>query len=242
MTLSHAARHTTIALAAMIALSTGSAAFAKTAPQPAAPKGANWTNTVTVTPSGAHALGNPNAPIKLDEFVSYTCSHCAHFAKDGDGALQLAYVGSGKVQVTVHNFVRDPIDLAAALLTNCGPTSKFKQNHMMFMLQQPKWLQKVEQASEGQRKRWSTGDLPTRMRSISSALGFYDMMATRGYSRVDADRCLSNKAMADKLVQGTKSAIDKYNIPGTPSFVLDGNLLAGTFTWEVLQPQLDARF
>lgn len=242
MRISHAARRTAIVLAASVALSSGGTAFAKAAAQPATPKTANWTTTVSVTPGGAHAIGNPNAKIKLDEFVSYTCPHCSHFAKDGDGALQLAYVGSGKVQVTVHNFIRDSVDLAAALLANCGPASKFKQNHMMFMLQQPKWLEKAERASDGQKKRWNTGDLPTRMRSISSALGFYDMMATRGYSRVEADRCLANKAMADKLVQGTKSAIDKYNIPGTPSFVLDGNLLAGTFTWEMLQPQLDARF
>ncbi|ROT97220.1 protein-disulfide isomerase [Altererythrobacter sp. FM1] len=242
MRISHAARRTAIVLAASVALSAGSTAFAKTTSQPVIPKTSNWGTTVSITDNGAHAIGNPNAKIKLDEFVSYTCPHCSHFAKDGDGALQLAYVGSGKVQVTVHNFIRDSVDLTAALLANCGPASKFKQNHMMFMLQQPKWLEKAERASDGQKKRWSTGDLPARMRSIASALGFYDMMATRGYSRVEADRCLANKAMADKLVQGTKSAIEQYNIPGTPSFVLDGNLLAGTFTWEMLQPQLDARF
>ncbi|QSB45626.1 thioredoxin domain-containing protein [Tsuneonella flava] len=242
MRISHAARRTAIVLAASVALSAGSTAFAKTTSQPVIPQTSNWGTTVSITDNGAHAIGNPNAKIKLDEFVSYTCPHCSHFAKDGDGALQLAYVGSGKVQVTVHNFIRDSVDLTAALLANCGPASKFKQNHMMFMLQQPKWLEKAERASDGQKKRWNTGDLPARMRSIASALGFYDMMATRGYSRVEADRCLSNKAMADKLVQGTKSAIEQYNIPGTPSFVLDGNLLAGTFTWEMLQPQLDARF
>lgn len=246
MRFSHFARTAALAVAATLALAAGGPALAKPAPKaaakPAVPAGGNWTAMVSVTPNGAHAFGNPDAKIRLDEFVSYTCPHCGHFARDGDGALQLAYVGSGKVQVTVHNFVRDAVDLTAALLANCGPAAKFKQNHMMFMLRQPEWLEKAQGATEAQQKRWYSGALPARMRAVASDLGFYDMMESRGYARVETDRCLADKAMASKLVDGTKAAIDKYNIPGTPSFVLDGNLLAGTYTWEVLQPQLDARF
>ncbi|WP_095012958.1 DsbA family protein [Tsuneonella mangrovi] len=201
----------------------------------------NWNTVVTVTPEGAHAIGNPDAKLKLDEYVSYTCPHCAHFARDGEGALDLAYIGSGKVQVTIHSFIRDPIDLTAAMLAACGPRDKFMRNHMMFMLEQDKWLPKAINATKAQQNRWFSGDYAARRRAIASDMGFYDMMDSRGYTPAQVDRCLSDDVLAKKLTDQTQAAEDKLGIPGTPGFVLDGLLLTGTFTWETLQPQLDAR-
>ena len=75
-------------------------------------KAHNWLATTAVTPGG-HRIGNPAAPTKLMEFVSYTCPHCGHFFKEADGAIKIAYVQPGKVSVEVHHVIRDPIDLAA---------------------------------------------------------------------------------------------------------------------------------
>ena len=49
----------------------------------------NW-NTVIVEVDGAHRIGNPEAKVQLVEFISYTCPHCAEFAREGESALQLA--------------------------------------------------------------------------------------------------------------------------------------------------------
>ncbi|QCI79904.1 hypothetical protein E6W36_11505 [Hankyongella ginsenosidimutans] len=59
-----------------------SAAPATTAASGAgATKGANWPGTVSKTKDGGFIMGNPNAPIKLVEFASFTCPHCADFHK-----------------------------------------------------------------------------------------------------------------------------------------------------------------
>jgi hypothetical protein len=46
-------------------------------------------------PEGGFAMGNPNAKVKLIEFGSLTCSHCAEFEEQGGQALIDNYVKKG---------------------------------------------------------------------------------------------------------------------------------------------------
>lgn len=200
----------------------------------------NW-NTAVVEADGGHRFGNPDAKLQLIEFVSYTCPHCAHFSKDGDGALQLAFVGPGKITRDIRHIVRDPVDLTAAMLANCGAPAKFLQNHNAFMLSQDKWLPLMSKASPAQIQRWTTGDYAARRRSIASDFGFYAIMERRGYRRTDTDRCLADDKMATRLTENTQKSYARYNLSGTPSFAINGVTLAGTHSWSALEPQLKAR-
>lgn len=200
----------------------------------------NWTATVAETPSGSHVLGNPAAEVKLVEYISYTCPHCAQFERQSDGAIKVGYVSSGKVSVEVRNFVRDPIDLTAAMLANCGPPAKFFLNHTALLRSQPRWIGRVEKAGPVQRQRWFSGALVPRARAIATDFGFYEIMASRGYDRKAADRCLADEPMARRLAEVT-SAAEQEGVSGTPSFKLNDLLLSGTHDWRSLEPQINAR-
>ncbi|WP_100866325.1 DsbA family protein [Novosphingobium kunmingense] len=215
------------------------AALSAAATKPAPKAAVNWNAAVAVTPAGSHVLGNPGAGVKLAEYVSYTCPHCAHFEIEASGPLKLAYVRSGKVSVEVRHLVRDPVDLTVAMLSNCGPKDRFFVNHGMFMRAQGTWMKPLLTASAAQRSRWTTGDLAARNRAIAADLKLYDMMATRGYDRPAVDRCLADGAMAQRLAQQTQDA-QNAGVSGTPSFAINGALLAGTHEWTTLRPQLDA--
>ncbi len=199
----------------------------------------NW-NTRVERVDGAHVIGNPKAKTKLTEFVSYTCPHCGTFARTGDEALKLAYVGPGRMQLEVRHFVRDPVDLTVTLMTWCGDKSKFLRNHAAFMHAQPDWLARAGKTTRAQQQRWYAGEWPARARAIASDLDFYAIMAGRGYERTEIDRCIGDTAMAEKLSENSERDMAAYNIPGTPSFVLDGTLLAGVHTWPALEKRLIA--
>ena len=201
----------------------------------------NWNTTVALTPQGTHVLGNPAAKVRLTEFISYTCVHCAHFDEQADGQLRLGFVATGKGAVEVRHFVRDPIDMTVALLTNCGPPSKFFLNHSAFLRSQAKWISPLETASAAQRARWTTGPFTQRTRFIAQDFGFRPIMASRGYTAVQIDKCLANEALAKRLAADTDVAAEELHIAGTPSFAIDGVVLAGTHNWAALRPQLDAR-
>jgi len=210
------------------------ALFSTAASQP------NWTATVAVTPSGSHVLGNPAAPVKVTEYVSYTCPHCATFQQQSEAPMRLAYVTPGKVSVEVRHFLRDQVDLTVAMLTNCGDPNEFFKRHNAFLYNQEKWLTKMGNTTEAQRKRWSTGEMPARLQAIASDFDFYAIMARSGFSRAAVNRCLSDEDMAKRLAEQTFEA-QKSGVSGTPSFALNGTLLAATHDWKSLNVQIQAR-
>jgi len=203
--------------------------------------GRNWSSTVAQT-EGGHRIGNPDAQVKLTEYISYTCPHCAQFARDGEPALKLGYIANGRVNLEIRHLLRDPVDLTVAMLANCGPASKFPQNHAAFMQGQDDWIAPLSSATAAQRQRWTSGDMAARRRAIAADFGFYAIMERRGYSRAEADRCLGDEAAADRMAEIAAADWKKPGIGGTPAFAIDGVVLAGTHSWSMLQPQLAARF
>ena len=141
----------------------------------------------------------------------------------------------------MRSYVRDGIDLTVALLTHCGPPSKFFANHSTFLRHQTTWMAPIASLTDGQKARWSSSDFATRTRAIASDLGLYALMEARGYDRPEVDRCLADKALAERLAQHTKDATEKDFVNGTPSFLLNGVPLSGTYSWDALKPQIEAR-
>ncbi len=222
-----------LALGAVVLTGSGAAAVAQS--------GQNWTMAVVEKDHG-HLLGNPEAKVRLVEFMSYTCSHCADFARNGDQAIKLAYVPNGRVSFEIRHLLRDPIDLTAALLTHCGDPAKFPENHSAILYAQDEWMAKARATTQAQRSRWQFGTNGARRQAMASDLGFYTIMERRGYSRVALDRCLADEAKATALAESSQSDIATYKLQGTPSFVVDGELLEGVFTWPALEKALGSRF
>ena len=198
----------------------------------------NWAAAVEARDSG-HLFGNPEAKTKLVEYMSYTCSHCAEFARAGDPVIKLFLVPKGDVSYEIRHLLRDPIDLTAALLTHCGEPEKFLGNHEAIMRAHPEWMETARKATQAQRTRWSFGTNAARWRAIASDLGFYAIMEDRGYSRPALDKCLADQAKANTLAETSARDVGALSLPGTPSFVLDGKLLDGVHSWDALKPVIE---
>lgn len=204
------------------------------------PAHSNWNGVVTQAADGAFTLGNPAAKVKLTEYVSYTCPHCGHFHREADPKLRLTYVPQGKVSVTVEQILRNPVDLTIAMLTNCGDPKLFFARHNAFMNTQETWLPKLEGFSEAQTARWSSGSLPVRLRAIASDLDFYAVMAHWSFSRPQVDKCLADPVVLRRITAQTDAA-SKLGVDSTPSFAINGQVLADTHSWELLAPQITAQ-
>ena len=207
----------------------------------AAPTKGAWSSTIEER-SGGHRMGNPAASAKLVEFMSYTCSHCATFARTGDGAIKGVYVPSGKISYEIRHLVRDPVDLTATLATHCGAPAKFFRNHEAIMSRQGEWMAKAQSMTQAQLARWKFGSFSSRAQAIASDLDFYEIMEGRGYTRAQLDQCLTDEAKANEIARQSGADTQAYRITGTPSFVLDGKTLDGVHTWSDLQPLLDRYF
>lgn len=201
---------------------------------------ASWHAEVEQTERGFR-IGKPDADATLIEWISYTCGHCATFAKEGEGALDLALLAPGHMNVEVRPVIRNGIDLTISMLVQCGGAEGFKDRHRMYLTQQDKWIAKAQAAPASQQAIWARGDAAARL-NAAQALDLDDMLAERGMSKVDINGCLGDNQAALKLIQNAQADREEFAIPGTPSFALDGELLADVHNWDSLYPVLSEHF
>ena len=205
-------------------------------PAVAAPAGTSWGETVTVTPEGGYMIGNPDAPLKLVEFASHTCGHCASFSMTGKQPLKDKYVASGVVSFELREVFLNPYDVVIAAMTQCGAKEQMQP------LSDEVWrnLQEVFTGLQSNPQAVQAADgLPAdqRFAKIAEVTGLTDFFAARGLSADQARTCLSDPARMDALIKNTEAETRKFDITGTPTFVLNGKKL-DVNTWETLEPLL----
>lgn len=202
----------------------------------AAPAGTSWADTVNQTPEGHFVMGNPNAAVKVVEFGSYTCSHCAEFSKEASEEIR-ELVNTGKMNFEFRPFLRDPIDLTSALLARCGGKDVFFPMTEQFMANQQAMFETL-QSNENALKAAETAPPAQRFGIIASALGFIEFAQQRGISESQAKQCLADSATAEKLAADVQKVSKEYDIQGTPSFVINGTLQENTSNWATLRAKL----
>ena len=202
-----------------------------------APNG-DWTKLVATTPEGGYVMGNPNADVKLIEYGSMTCGHCAEFAEGGAKQVVDKYVKSGRVSFEFRNFVRDPLDITVSLITRCAGPDKFFALTDQAFVSQKDFFQTIQAAPADQQQQLQTLQGPDAIPVYARLAGLQQWAAQRGVPSAKLQQCLANKPEIDRLVQMNGDATTQYpEFRGTPTFVVNGTMVQGS-TWEILEPEL----
>lgn len=183
-----------------------------------AAKPVDWTKTVTRTAAGSYVIGNPAAKVRLVEFMSYTCPHCAEFTTEATAPLMRHYVARGTVAFELRNAVRDPLDLAASLATRCGPAARFPGNHEAVFAAQAQLFEGASKFDPAP----TANDPVAGLKAISRASGLTALMAKRGIRAAALDACLASKVAQAPVLAMTNDAWNVRKIGGTPAFFIDG--------------------
>ena len=222
-----------LGLALATALGAASAALLPAAAQPVQK---DWTRIVALTPEGGYRVGNPDAPVKLVEYGSLTCDHCANFAAQGVPRLLDAYVKGGRISFEFRNFVRDPYDLTAAMLSRCaGPGDYFALTDHYFA-SQPEWIGRFHKMTEAERKELESLADADRLKRLAAIGGLVDDAAKAGVA--NPSQCLADGAAIGQLAEIRRVAVEEHGLQGTPTFLLNGRRLDGVHNWPALEPLL----
>ncbi len=189
------------------------------------PADGDWTKLVRQTAEGGMQMGNPNAAVKIVEFGSLTCPHCAEFARSEQPKIVDKYVKAGTVAFEFRNYVRDQLDMTASLISRCnGPATFFPMLDQIYSGQQamferfqatpPARLEALQSLPAGQ-----------QFQQIADMAGLTAWAAQRGIPSAKAKTCLADQKEIDRLVQMNSDATSQYQLPGTPSFLLNGTLV-----------------
>lgn len=192
------------------------------------PANGDWSTVVTQTTAGGFMMGNPEAPVTVVEYGSYTCPHCAEFDETGLQPLINNYVKSGKVAFEMRNFVRDPLDMAAALIARCNGAQGFFPLSRAIFANQQDWMTSLQQVPQQQLQALQALPPEQQLPEIAKLAGFQQFAAARGVPEAKANQCLSDQQATTQLVQTTGDATSQYpEFPGTPTFILNGKMTEG---------------
>lgn len=201
-----------------------------------APDGQSWLEVASKTEQGGFVIGNPDAPLKLVEYASHTCGHCATFSETGSAPLQENYVDTGRVSYEIRPMLRDPIDVTIDAIIQCGTPESFHA------LSDQAWANLEEfyetlQANESVYQSAVSGPPEGRFVGIAQAAGMIDFFAARGISADQARTCLADVDTIQAIAKKSSEMASEDSVTGTPTFFLNGQRIDGN-VWAVVEPTL----
>jgi len=200
-----------------------------------APEGLSWADIAVDTDMGGVMIGNPDAPLKLVEYASHTCIHCADFSGEAHEALE-DYVETGVVSFELRNQIHDGIDLTFAMLARCGDATTF----MPLATQGWANLNTIITTAQANGEALNTAMMSedsSRFQQIARESGLLDWFAARGISEDQSLACLADPSLADTIIERSQTQSDEFEISGTPTFFLNDRKLDGN-TWATIEPML----
>lgn len=148
------------------------------------------------------ALGDPDAPVTVTEYASFTCPHCANFHQDTFERIKEEYIDTGKVRWVYREVYFDRFGLWAGMVARCaGPDRYFGLVDLIY-----------EKQGE-----WAQGGEPAQIADNLRRLG-----RSAGIGDEELDACLQDGDKAQALVAAYQQNAEADDVNSTPSFVIGG--------------------
>jgi protein-disulfide isomerase len=205
--------------------------------QIAAPNGGDWTQSVSQTPSGGYLMGNPAARVKLVEYGSLSCSHCAEFSEKGSTPLRDKYVKSGQVSWEFRPYLLFAPDAGVTSVLRCmGPEAFFPLSEQLYE-SQPEWLGKLQQMPPELQAQLQTMTPAQQSAALVKAAGLDQFFRQRGVPEARLNTCLADQKALEALAALTAQG-NREGVTGTPTFFINGNVLPNVGEWKTLEPAI----
>lgn len=201
----------------------------------AAPATSKWERTVAAVPTGSYRIGNPAAKVKLVEYVSYTCPHCAHFTAEADPVLS-AMVRSGSTSVEYRNQIHDGFDLAAATLARCAGPAAFPRVHAAFYANQAQWIDRAMTWAQANAAALEGKPQVTVVRTVADGAQLTAIARAAGMPAARVQACFADDVAIKRTLAVHQTTA---GVSGTPAFEINGKLVERV-DWARLQPMLRA--
>ena len=170
---------------------------------------------------GERATGRPDAPVRVVEYFSLTCGHCATFHRETLPQVKQKLVEPGAVRLVYRDFPLDRLALAAAVVARSLPPERYEPFINALLGAQDRWA-------------FGRGD---QMEELAK------MAALAGMARPQFDAALRDEALARAIMEGVQAAEREHGVRSTPSFVFqqDGRskTQAGAVGFERFQQLVD---
>jgi protein-disulfide isomerase len=163
------------------------------------------------------SLGSADAPVKIVEYMSMTCPHCAHFHKTTFHEIVSKYVDTGKVQFIVREFPFDPRAAAAIMLARCAPNGNYFPMVDVLFKQQETWA-----------------------RAEDARAALLNIAKLAGFTQESFEACLTDQKLADDVNAVMKRGATEFEVSATPTFLINGKRYSGAMSVDQMSAIIDS--
>ncbi|MDA9065015.1 thioredoxin domain-containing protein [Candidatus Pelagibacter sp.] len=161
--------------------------------------------------------GEESAKITIIAYESLTCSHCANFHKDVYPELKKDFIDKGLVRIEFRNF---PLDLAAFNASKIAQCNNDGSSSIMNTLY------------SGQKK-WARGKTP------EEATGYLKKFLEDENVNVNFEKCLSDKAIEDYVLNDRIDGVKKFEVNATPTIIINDKKFDKALNYKNLKKYLE---
>lgn len=159
--------------------------------------------------------GNPKARVRIVEYASLSCPHCASFYEEVMPALKKAYIDTGKISFTFRHFPLNAPAMKAAMAVNCAPQEAKSALLSEFFAAQRDWAFDAEYLAN--------------IAKIS---------AKHGLDAAALDACFADTKIEDNILASRQDAEQKLNVASTPTFFIGAKRIAGAVNFEAFEEEI----
>lgn len=164
-------------------------------------------------------VGDPDAPVTMIEYASFTCPHCANFHLGVLPQLREEFVETGQVRLIYREVFFDRPSLWAAMIARCAGEDRYFGVAELLFRDQANWSRATD--AEG---------LVRALYAIGRQAGMTDAAM---------EACLQDGALAQALVETFQANAAEHGIDATPTFVINGETVAN-MPWPDLRARIEA--
>ncbi|MFL2819206.1 MAG: thioredoxin domain-containing protein [Candidatus Puniceispirillales bacterium] len=162
-------------------------------------------------------IGSDNAPIKIKEYFSLTCGHCANFHVKTLPKLKEQYIDTGTVQLEFIDYPLDRLAIIAAALARTLPTKDGYLEAISILLKK--------------QKQWAYSKKPLdELLSIAKLFGV---------SSKQFDEILKNIPLMQEIINKMENESKNFNIESTPTFIINNDhKISGALSFKDFEKEL----
>lgn len=163
------------------------------------------------------SLGNKDAKIKMIEFASLTCGHCARFHNKVMSVIKEKYIKSGNILYVYNDFPLDKFALKASVIARCSGNRNYFNFLDVFYEKQKDWTR--------------TKDPFKSLLKIAKFGGLKDD---------DIKVCVGNKSIEDGILKNRLKYSKEYEIKATPTIYFNDKKYDGVLTLEAIEKKIES--
>ena len=156
------------------------------------------------------AVGSPTAKVTVIEYMSLTCTHCAHFSMDTMPEVEKKLIKPGTLRIVYRDFPLDGVALMAAMVARALPPAQYYPFITALFASQDRWA-------------FAQG--------INYTDELWKMAALAGMDRKTFDATIADQGLKKAVLAEQLHAEQKYKVNSTPTFIINGKPEPGAMSY-----------